>query len=125
MSEPAVAGQARPVTRWAGAVVGARRTGCRGPRGQHVAPRPRVGGLVRAGQVFSVGAQVDRDDVGMRVLVVEDDVRMAGAIRRGLRAEGFIADVALRGTDALGMVLATDYDAVVLDVMLPDQDGVA
>lgn len=58
------------------------------------------------------------------MLVVEDDVRLAGAIRRGLRAEGFIADVALRGVDALGMVLATDYDAVVLDVMLPDQDGV-
>ena len=61
----------------------------------------------------------------MRVLVVDDDLRMAAAIRRGLRAEGFMADVAIRGTDALGMVLATDYDAVVLDVRLPDLDGFA
>jgi two-component system OmpR family response regulator len=60
----------------------------------------------------------------MRVLVVEDDVRMAAALRRGLRAEGFIVDLAVRGGDVAGRVLATDYDAVVLDVMLPDGDGV-
>jgi len=55
----------------------------------------------------------------MRVLIVEDEVKMAGLIRRGLREEGLAADVAIKGEDALWMAQATDYDAVVLDVMLP------
>jgi two-component system OmpR family response regulator len=59
----------------------------------------------------------------MRVLVVEDDVPMAAAIRRGLRAEGVAADVATRGEDALWMAGSTEFDAVVLDVMLPGIDG--
>jgi two-component system, OmpR family, response regulator len=59
----------------------------------------------------------------MRVLVVEDDVPMAAAIRRGLRAEGVTADVATRGEDALWMAGSTEFDAVVLDVMLPGIDG--
>ena len=59
----------------------------------------------------------------MRVLVVEDDVPMAAAIRRGLRAEGMAADVATRGEDALWMTGSTAFDAVVLDVMLPGIDG--
>jgi two-component system OmpR family response regulator len=59
----------------------------------------------------------------MRVLVVEDDVPMASAIRRGLRGEGIVTDVAIRAADAAWMVRATEYDAVVLDVMLPDVDG--
>ena len=61
----------------------------------------------------------------MRILVVEDDARMAAAIRRGLRWEGLVADVAPSGGDALAMSGATRYDAVVLDVMLPDLDGFA
>ena len=59
----------------------------------------------------------------MRVLVVEDDLRMAAAIRRGLRSEGLTADVATGGVQAIGMASAGEYDAVVLDVMLPDLDG--
>ena len=59
----------------------------------------------------------------MRVLVVEDDVALAAAIRRGLRADGVIADVAVRGEDALWMAAATDFDAIVLDVLLPGVDG--
>ncbi len=59
----------------------------------------------------------------MRVLVVEDDVPMAAAIRRGLRTEGVVADVAVRGEDALWMVGSTEFDAVVLDVRLPGIDG--
>jgi two-component system, OmpR family, response regulator len=59
----------------------------------------------------------------VRVLIVEDDVAMAAAIRRGLRAEGLLADVAVRGEDALWMAGATEFDAVVLDVMLPGIDG--
>ena len=50
---------------------------------------------------------------------------MAAAIRRSLRGEGIVADVAAKGSDALWMVRATEYDAVVLDVMLPDADGFA
>ncbi len=59
----------------------------------------------------------------MRVLIVEDEVKMAGLIRRGLRAEGVVADVATRGEDALWMAAASPYDAVVMDVMLPGIDG--
>ena len=59
----------------------------------------------------------------MRVLIVEDELRMASLIRRGLVNEGLAADVAGSGEDALWMAPAHDYDAVVLDVMLPDLDG--
>jgi two-component system OmpR family response regulator len=59
----------------------------------------------------------------MRVLIVEDDVRMAAAIRRGLQAEGVVADVATRGEDALWIAGATEFDAVVLDLRLPGIDG--
>jgi two-component system, OmpR family, response regulator len=59
----------------------------------------------------------------MRVLVVEDESRMADVIRRSLAKEGLAADVAGRGEDALGMVAAVDYDAIVLDVMLPGMSG--
>jgi two-component system OmpR family response regulator len=59
----------------------------------------------------------------MRVLVVEDDIKMAGLIRRGLRADGMAADVAVKGEDALWMAGSTQYDVIVLDVMLPGMDG--
>ena len=59
----------------------------------------------------------------MHVLVVEDDVRMAAALRRGLRVEGIVTDVANNGREALRMVRLAEFDAVVLDVMLPDIDG--
>ena len=59
----------------------------------------------------------------MRVLVVEDEVKLASIIRRGLRAAGHATDVALRGEDALWMAPAADYSVLVLDVMLPGIDG--
>jgi two-component system, OmpR family, response regulator len=59
----------------------------------------------------------------VRVLIVEDDVKMASLIRRGLRADGMAADVAIKGEDALWMATATGYDVIVLDVMLPGLDG--
>ena len=59
----------------------------------------------------------------MRVLIVEDDARMAAAIRRGLQTEGVVADVTSGGEDALWMAAATAFDAVVLDVVLPGIDG--
>ncbi len=59
----------------------------------------------------------------MRVLIVEDEVRMASLIRRGLVTEGLAVDVADNGADVLWIAQAHDYDAIVLDVMLPDVDG--
>ena len=59
----------------------------------------------------------------MRVLVVEDEVKMGGLLKRGLTEEGHAADVARTGDDALWMAAATEYDAIVLDVMLPGRDG--
>jgi two-component system, OmpR family, response regulator len=60
---------------------------------------------------------------GVRVLVVEDDVKMAAAIRRGLRFEGIVVDLAEGGEEAIRLAGATEYDAILLDVMLPDLDG--
>lgn len=60
----------------------------------------------------------------MRVLVVEDKVKLAALLRRALRGEGLAADVATRGEDALWMAGATRYDAIVLDVMLPGISGI-
>jgi two-component system, OmpR family, response regulator len=62
-------------------------------------------------------------DQPMRILVVEDEVKMAALLRRGLSEEGLNVDVADEGERALLMAGAGDYDAVVLDVMLPGIDG--
>jgi two-component system OmpR family response regulator len=59
----------------------------------------------------------------MRILVVEDDAKMAGLLRRGLLEEGHAADVAQVGDDALWMARAVEYDAIVLDLLLPGIDG--
>ena len=59
----------------------------------------------------------------VRVLVVEDEVRLAQALQRGLRAEGFGVDLAHNGTDGLHLAREGGYDAVVLDVMLPGLNG--
>jgi two-component system, OmpR family, response regulator len=59
----------------------------------------------------------------VRVLLVEDDPRMAAAMRRGLKAEGIVTDLAASGSDALDAAAAGGFDAVILDVMLPDVDG--
>jgi len=59
----------------------------------------------------------------MRVLVVEDEERLARAVQRGLEAEGFSVDVALDGDDGLWRAREGAYDAIVLDVMLPGVNG--
>jgi two-component system OmpR family response regulator len=59
----------------------------------------------------------------VRVLIVEDQPKLAALLARGLREEGHAADVAERGEDAAWMALATRYDAIVLDIMLPGIDG--
>src|SRR5256885_10745018 len=61
----------------------------------------------------------------MRLLVIEDDTKLASLLQRGLTENGNAVDIAARGEDALWMAAAHDYDAVVLDVMLPDLDGFA
>jgi two-component system OmpR family response regulator len=61
----------------------------------------------------------------VRVLIVEDEAKLAGIIRRGLAAHGLAADIAGSGEDALWMAGATDYSVIVLDVMLPGIDGFA
>lgn len=59
----------------------------------------------------------------MRVLVVEDEPKMAGLLRRGLIEEGYAVEVAADGTDGYAAAVSRDYDAVVLDVMLPGMSG--
>ncbi|MBN1174719.1 MAG: response regulator transcription factor [Micromonosporaceae bacterium] len=59
----------------------------------------------------------------MRLLVVEDEERLARALRRGLQAEGFAVDVAADGATGLDLALHGEYDAMILDVMLPRLSG--
>ncbi|MGH3356906.1 MAG: response regulator transcription factor [Nocardioidaceae bacterium] len=59
----------------------------------------------------------------MRILVVEDDKRMARAVQRGLEAEGYAVDLAYDGSDGLWLAAENPYDAMVLDIMLPGASG--
>jgi len=59
----------------------------------------------------------------MRVLVVEDEEKMASLLRRGLEREGYAVDIAVNGVDAVWAGTENDYDAIVLDVMIPPPDG--
>jgi two-component system, OmpR family, response regulator len=59
----------------------------------------------------------------MRVLIVEDEPKLARLLRKGLTAQGLAADIAANAGDAMWMATATAYDAITLDVMLPDTDG--
>jgi len=61
----------------------------------------------------------------MRLLIVEDEDKLASLLDRGLTEEGHAVDVADNGDDALWMAAATEYDAIVLDVMLPRRDGLS
>src|SRR4051794_37833008 len=64
------------------------------------------------------------DTDATRLLVVEDEPRMAALLARGLREEGYAVDTVGDGRNALDRLFAGGYDAVVLDVMLPGLDGV-
>src|SRR6187401_3624422 len=61
----------------------------------------------------------------MRVLLAEDEKKVAQHIRTALREQGFTVDMVHRGDEALAAALATPYDALVLDVMMPGRDGLS
>ena len=59
----------------------------------------------------------------MKLLLVEDDKKIATAVKRGLEAEGFTVDVSFDGTDGLWQATEHTYDLLVLDIMLPGRNG--
>ncbi len=59
----------------------------------------------------------------MRILLVEDEVRMASFIERGLKEENYVVDVAYKGEDGAFLAAVNPYDLIILDVMLPDKNG--
>jgi len=61
----------------------------------------------------------------MRILVADDEAKIAQFIRKGLKEDGYAVDVASDGDEALQLALQEDYDAVVLDIMLPGMDGIS
>ena len=61
----------------------------------------------------------------MKILVVEDEVKLADYLHKGLTEEGFVVDVATNGVDGLYLATETDYDAIVLDRMLPGIEGMS
>jgi two-component system OmpR family response regulator len=65
----------------------------------------------------------DSTAADVRILVVDDEVRLASVIRSGLRPDGFDVEVAVRGEDALWMARTNPYEAIVLDVHMPEMDG--
>ena len=61
----------------------------------------------------------------MKILVIEDEKKIASFIRKGLEARGFVVDVANHGDDGHTLAVTRPYDAVVLDIMLPGRDGLS
>nr|WP_321404245.1 response regulator transcription factor [uncultured Desulfobacter sp.] len=61
----------------------------------------------------------------MRLLLVEDDEKIAGFVQKGLKSSGFAVDVARTGPDGLDMALGADFDTLIIDIMLPGMDGFA
>jgi len=59
----------------------------------------------------------------MKILVIEDEHKIANSIKKGLEQESFAVDVAYDGTDGFDLAVSEDYDVIVLDLMLPDMDG--
>ena len=61
----------------------------------------------------------------MKVLVVEDDKKLGGFLRKGLEAQGFVVDFSDNGDDGFALATTRNYDALVLDIMLPGRDGLS
>src|SRR5208283_3269378 len=66
-----------------------------------------------------------RQNAGMRLLVVEDDSKIASFVVRGLKEAGFAVDHAADGETGLSLAETTDHDAAIIDIMLPKLDGVS
>ncbi len=64
------------------------------------------------------------DRINVRLLVVEDDARLSGLLRKGLMAEGYAVDVAMTAQEAGFLAIENDYDVILLDLTLPDGDGI-
>jgi two-component system OmpR family response regulator len=80
--------------------------------------------LTEAGSAFAQPAfRIELQDGVVRVLVVEDEKRLAAGLRKGLEADGFAVDIAVNGTDGLWLAQEEPYDAIVLDLMLPELNG--
>ncbi len=73
---------------------------------------------------YSVIFQSKRYNLFMRILVVEDEHRIANSIKRGLEQERYAVDVAYTGTDGFDLASTEDYDLIVLDIMLPEMSGI-
>jgi two-component system OmpR family response regulator len=71
----------------------------------------------------SLDAGVTPYDADVRVLVVEDEAKMAALVRKALELEGYSVDIAQNGTDAVWLATENEYDTIVLDVMIPEPDG--
>jgi len=85
-------------------------------RETHGGPPPHVRGY---------GDDDGTDDGHMRILVIEDDKKIASFLIKGLKQNGFAVDHAANGEDGLHLALATPYDAAVIDIMLPKLDGLS
>ncbi len=72
---------------------------------------------------MSLDAGVTPYDADVRVLVVEDEAKMAALVRKALELEGYSVDIAQNGTDAVWLATENEYDTIVLDVMIPEPDG--
>src|SRR3954453_7626450 len=90
-------------------------------------PQRRLGPMTRRDVVQRVvrGARDNRSEEEgcMRLLVVEDEPRLASSLRTGLEAEGFAVDIAADGAEGLWFAREHEYDAILLDLMLPVVDG--
>ncbi len=71
------------------------------------------------------GRNLLTEDQPMKILVVEDERKIASFVQKGLKEFGFAVEVSGHGDEALEMILETHYDAVVLDIMLPGRDGLS
>jgi DNA-binding response OmpR family regulator len=73
---------------------------------------------------FSVIFQLKDYNLFMRILVIEDEHRIANSIKKGLEQERYAVDVAYTGTDGFDLASTEDYDGIILDVLLPEMNGI-
>lgn len=61
----------------------------------------------------------------MKILVLEDEKKIASFVHKGLEAQGFVVDVSNHGDESFTLATTRTYDAAILDIMLPDKDGLS